>query len=139
MNLRPHKTYHPSDDLYHNRVQNGEEAMDRLIAMCDTEIFSTRSMIIEEQNDPLFTEDDHFIAGMEQGIKILEDYKKTGQRVLAIWREERAKNPDADDSTIDQRTAQYLRLHAIDQGIASEETEQIAEALESGDYSGLAV
>lgn len=135
-------TGHPSDRLFHNTVEDGKEAMEMLVGACHVEITGFEQMIAAEQADPMQdspAESARYISDMERGIAELRTCETVATLALVHWVEVAKTTDDPED--IASQTA--ARLRDDDNTLISDQESQnwvslIVEALESGDYSGLA-
>lgn len=110
-------TDHPSNVLYRGEAKDFRDAMRLVMAECDMEMRLTR---IHARDYPEFGSE-----AQEQGLYTsLEEYKTTARAALRIYeRHVRA----AEEAAIAEMRA------------AGEDLAMFAEALESGDYSTLAI
>lgn len=130
---RHRHSHHPSDRLYHNEVDDAEDAMETLMDACDFEIADCHVYATDSEEEMAMT---------RRTITVLEEYRRAADYARAIFIGVREKHPDSDEDEWYERTAAILHrrahMHQSDRDF-SNSLAQIADAFESQDWPSLAI
>lgn len=139
---------HPTNILFHSNdeasdaIDNTLDAMKLVVAQCDLEIENTKADIIEINDDGTLsdTEREGYFSTLDTGLKLFEAMKRAAEIVIETWTALEGAFPYLTWEAMEKMLPPMLEILKDDEiADVRRNLEDMIEAIEQGDYSGLAI